>query len=287
MKRIIALLLIAVFVMMCGCSLRTRETASETTQQTETEATVSETAAETEQEETTAEETATVTQAATEEETTTVKAKTTTSKKEEQKNTASAKTTTSKKAEEKTGKGTTKQNGTTTTTKSAISSLVSAINDIVTTTAATTAPAPATTASAPLSPTGAKLSFSTTDMNGSPVSMSTYSGSKIVVFNMWEPWCGPCVREMPDLQKLYDNYRSKGLMVVGVYSTEENAKSTVESKGITYPIIRKSSEFNAFDTGYVPTTIIVDGNGNILTSEPIIGSRSYNDWESIVAPYLA
>ena len=104
---------------------------------------------------------------------------------------------------------------------------------------------------------------------------------------MWEPWCGPCVREMPDLQKLYDNYRSKGLMVVGVYSTEENAKSTVESKGITYPIIRKSSEFNAFDTGYVPTTIIVDGNGNILTSEPIIGSRSYNDWESIVSPYLA
>ena len=281
MKRIIALLLIAVFVMMCGCSLRTRETASETTQQTETEATVSETAAETEQEETTAEETATVTQAATEEETTTVKAKTTTSKKEEQKNTASAKTTTSKKAEEKTGKGTT------TTTKSAISSLVSAINDIVTTTTTTTAPAPATTASAPLSPTGAKLSFSTTDMNGRPVSMSTYSGSKIVVFNMWEPWCGPCVREMPDLQKLYDNYKSKGLMVVGVYSTEENAKSTVESKGITYPIIRKSSEFNAFDTGYVPTTIIVDGNGNILTSEPIIGSRSYNDWESIVAPYLA
>ena len=256
MKRIIALFLIAVFVMMCGCSLRTRETASETTQQTETEATVSETAAETEQEETT------------------------TSKKEEQKITASAKTTTSKKAEEKTGKGTTKQNGTTTTTKSAISSLVSAINDIVPTTTTTTA-------SAPLSPTGAKLSFSTTDMNGSPVSMSTYSGSKIVVFNMWEPWCGPCVREMPDLQKLYDNYRSKGLMVVGVYRTEENAKSTVESKGITYPIIRKSSEFNAFDTGYVPTTIIVDGNGNILTSEPIIGSRSYNDWESIVAPYLA
>ena len=273
MKRLTAIILVATLLMMCGCSLRTRETADETTLQTETTqaATQSETL---EQKETTAEETATVTQPAEGEETTTVKEITAASK-----TTAKAKTTVQKKAEEKTTRGTTKQNGTTTTTKSAISSIISAVNDIISTTATTTAPAQ-------LSPSGAKLSFSTTDINGSPVSMSTYSGSKVIIFNMWEPWCGPCVREMPDLQKLYDNYKSKGLLVVGVYSTEENAKSTVESNGITYPIIRKSSEFNAFDTGYVPTTIIVDGQGNILTGEPIIGAKSYSDWESTVAPYL-
>ena len=273
MKRLTAIILVATLLMMCGCSLRTRETADETTLQTETTqaATQSETS---EQKETTAEETATVTQPVEGEETTTVKEITAASK-----TTAKAKTTVQKKAEEKTTRGTTKQNGTTTTTKSAISSIISAVNDIISTTATTTAPAQ-------LSPSGAKLSFSTTDINGSPVSMSTYSGSKVIIFNMWEPWCGPCVREMPDLQKLYDNYKSKGLLVVGVYSTEENAKSTVESNGITYPIIRKSSEFNAFDTGYVPTTIIVDGQGNILTGEPIIGAKSYSDWESTVAPYL-
>lgn len=269
MKKIAAVVLIAVLLMMCGCSLRIRETSDETTLQTEVQTTQNETV---QQEETTADETATVTltQAFTQEETTTAKEKTAPAKTEK---------STSVKATEKTTRVTAKQNGTNTTTKSAIGSIISAINDIVTTTAATTAPPV-------LSPTGNKLSFSTTDINGSPVSMSTYSGNKIIIFNMWEPWCGPCVREMPDLQKLYDNYKSKGLMIVGVYSTEENAKSTVESNGITYPIIRKSSEFNAFDTGYVPTTIIVDGQGNVLTSEPIIGSKSYSEWESTVLPYL-
>ena len=279
MKRLTAIILVATLLMMCGCTLRTRETADETTLQTETTqaATQSETS---EQKETTAEETATVTQPVEGEETTTVKEITAASK-----TTVKEKTTVSKKAGEKTTRSTTKQNtttkqnGTTTTTKSAISSIISAVNDIITTTATTTAPAQ-------LSPSSAKLSFSTTDINGSSVSMSTYSASKVIIFNMWEPWCGPCVREMPDLQKLYNNYKSRGLLVVGVYSTEENAKSTVESNGITYPIIRKSSEFNAFDTGYVPTTIIVDGQGNILTGEPIIGAKSYSDWESTVAPYL-
>lgn len=145
---------------------------------------------------------------------------------------------------------------------------------------------PTTTTTTRANPTGKKLSFSTTDINGNPVSMNTYSDYKVIIINMWEPWCGPCVGEMPDLQKLYKKYQSKGLLVIGVYSTEQDAKTTVESNGITYPIIKKSYEFNEFDTGYVPTTIIVDGQGNILTSEPIIGSRSYKEWEALVKPYL-
>ena len=145
---------------------------------------------------------------------------------------------------------------------------------------------PRTTTTTKPKPTGKKLSFSTKDINGKPVSMSTYSSYKVIIINMWEPWCGPCVGEMPDLQKLYKNYKSKGLLVIGVYSTDEDAKETVESNGITYPIIKKTPDFAEYETGYVPTTIIVDGEGNVLTSEPIVGSRSYKDWEAIVKPYL-
>ncbi|MBQ6266042.1 MAG: redoxin domain-containing protein [Clostridia bacterium] len=142
-----------------------------------------------------------------------------------------------------------------------------------------------TTAKKPVS-TGKKLSFTSTDIDGNPVSMSTYSNSKVIIVNMWEPWCGPCVSEMPDLQKLYNNYKSKGLLIIGVYKTEADAKSTVENNGITYPIVKKTSDFKEYETGYVPTTIIVDGEGNVLTDEPIIGSRSYKEWETLVKPYL-
>src|SRR5262245_19221769 len=38
---------------------------------------------------------------------------------------------------------------------------------------------------------------------------------EVVVLNLWATWCGPCVEEFPDLVKLYDQYKGKGLVVIG------------------------------------------------------------------------
>ena len=131
-----------------------------------------------------------------------------------------------------------------------------------------------------------QFTFTTTDIDGAEVSLEDYSEAKVIMFNMWEPWCGPCRQELPDLQKLYEKYKSDGLMIVGVFSDEEDLREIISGNGIKYPMIRSCTAFEKFNTGYVPTTFFTDGSGNVLCEEPYVGSQSYADWESVILSYL-
>ena len=133
------------------------------------------------------------------------------------------------------------------------------------------------------------LVLNTTDLEGNPVTNELIAGASVVVVNFWEPWCGPCVSEMPALQKLSEDYAGQGLMVVGVYSTfsmDEDAKEIVAANGVTYPILRYTSDMAAYASGYVPTSILVDGEGRLLCDELLIGGMTYESWVDAVKPYL-
>jgi glutathione peroxidase-family protein len=56
-------------------------------------------------------------------------------------------------------------------------------------------------------------------VSGAPITLSSYAG-KVLVVNLWATWCGPCRSEIPELVKLYKEYRSQGLEIVGL-STED------------------------------------------------------------------
>lgn len=134
-----------------------------------------------------------------------------------------------------------------------------------------------------------KLMFSANDLNGHPIRSSEITGAKVIMVNFWEPWCGPCVGEMPDLQKLYEKYSEQGLMLLGVYystSSEDEAKAFVSDNQITYPILIGNDDFSSFTTEYVPTTVFFDGEGNLLSQDPIVGAQSYEDWEKMIVEYL-
>lgn len=134
------------------------------------------------------------------------------------------------------------------------------------------------------------FTFTTTDLDGITVTdADVFTGSGIVILNMWEPWCGPCVGEMPDLELLYQNYKDKGLLIVGAFATpdsDEDARAVLEYTGVTYPILHSTEAFFQFDSGYVPTTVVLDGSGNVLSPELLVGARPYDAWEQIVLQYL-
>ena len=132
------------------------------------------------------------------------------------------------------------------------------------------------------------IRFSTTDREDNLWNETVFAGH-LTMLNFWEPWCGPCVREMPDLQKLSDDYADRGFQIMGIYSTpgmEEDVDAVLESTGIQYPILHYTDAFDAFQSGYVPTTVFVDGNGRVLGEGLYVGSRSYAEWENLIQELL-
>lgn len=137
------------------------------------------------------------------------------------------------------------------------------------------------------------FTFKTTDRAGNTYDESIFASAKLTMINFWEPWCGPCVKEMPDLELLYEAYKDKGFQIIGVYSEthmESEVAGILKNKNISYPILNYTDEFARFNTGYVPTTVFVDGNGHIIKmddgTESIVGSNSYEGWETIIKQYL-
>ena len=133
------------------------------------------------------------------------------------------------------------------------------------------------------------FTFSAVDViSGNRIDETIFREHTVTMVNIWEPWCGPCVMEMPELEQLYEDMRDNGIGILGVYYTEEGAAEVLEDCGITYPVIRETPEFYQFESGYVPTSFFVDSDGHVLKSDMadargilFISSNSYTGWKSI------
>ncbi len=109
--------------------------------------------------------------------------------------------------------------------------------------------------------------FALEDLKGSKISLSDMNG-KVVFLNIWATWCGPCKREIPDFIEVYEQYKDKGLEIIGI-SVDEISPSRVlqftEKYKINYPVAMTTAKINR-DYGpfrAVPVTIIIDKNGKI------------------------
>lgn len=127
--------------------------------------------------------------------------------------------------------------------------------------------------------------FSTMGLDGRSYTQEFFAKQKLTMINFWEPWCGPCVGELPEIEELYNEYKSQGFAVLGVFSTEDGAEDVVSECELSFPCIFYDSAFDRFQSGYVPTTIFVDGDGHVV-GESYVGAKSYADWAAIVESLL-
>ncbi len=77
-------------------------------------------------------------------------------------------------------------------------------------------------------------------VSGAPIKLSNYDG-KVLVVNLWATWCGPCRMEIPELVKLYKEFRPKGLEIVGLSTENPDAsaagvKQFVQDYDINYRV---------------------------------------------------
>ena len=137
--------------------------------------------------------------------------------------------------------------------------------------------------------TGDMFTFATETFEGEAFTSEDIKDAKLVMINFWEPWCNPCVNEMPDLEQVYEEYKDQGFLILGAFSDtsqDGEVKSLLDEFGTSYPILRYCLEFDSFQTGYVPTTVFMTGEGKVLTSDPIVGSQTYDQWKATVEEML-
>lgn len=143
----------------------------------------------------------------------------------------------------------------------------------------TEAPAPAAEPAAGEESAWDGLVFETTDLDGNPVTaQELFSAHTVTMVNVWASWCPPCVRELPDLQRLSGEFAEKDCALVGFLLDGDEAqgladgRARLEEAGVTYTILLPCEELNEiFSVQAVPTSFFVDSGGH-LVGEPIVGA---------------
>ena len=142
---------------------------------------------------------------------------------------------------------------------------------------------------------GLLSSFTAETLDGEQADESIFEGKKVTMVNIWATFCGPCIREMPDLQRLHEDYADKGFQVVGIVcdvydeSGVKAAKAIEEDTGVRYVSLLPSDSLNEAklkDVTSVPETFFVDETGTVIAG-PYIGSNSYENWAAIIEDVLA
>ena len=88
-----------------------------------------------------------------------------------------------------------------------------------------------------------------------------------VILNFWATWCGPCVREMPYLQQVYEEWSDKGLVLlaIDIGETSSQVKEFLQSHDLSLPVLldTKRDAAGRYNIRYVPTTFFIDRDGTI------------------------
>ena len=108
------------------------------------------------------------------------------------------------------------------------------------------------------------LQWSLATLDGRHVTLGDYRG-RVLFINLWATWCPPCRAEMPGIEKLYKDYgdRVAFLMIAG--DSPEKVRTYIEDNGYTFPVlIQETKAPPPLQTSSIPTTFIVDRQGNIV-----------------------
>jgi len=142
--------------------------------------------------------------------------------------------------------------------------------------------------------------FNTLDLYGNPVDQSIFADYEITVVDVWGTYCNPCINAMPTLAKIYGEYETQGVNVIGLIIDVQNTDFVPKkdfiikameitdmtgadfnhillSKNLVYSVVK--------DISAIPASFIVDSEGN-LVSEITYGGHSEDQWRELLDDYL-
>jgi cytochrome c biogenesis protein CcmG, thiol:disulfide interchange protein DsbE len=107
---------------------------------------------------------------------------------------------------------------------------------------------------------------------------------KVVVLNFMASWCVPCGQESPAIERLWHQYRSRDVVIVGVDTADasEDARNFIRKHHLTYPIVRSIgySLWGPYGLTGVPETRVIGRNGKFARKFP--GAVSHDQLQQAI-----
>ncbi len=113
-----------------------------------------------------------------------------------------------------------------------------------------------------------------TDFEGNPINLKDFAG-KPIFLNFWATWCGPCVNEMPSVEKASQQFKDDIVFLAVSDESPALIKSYVKKNKFSF-------KFGHLDVSYLdvyvmvlPTTLLIDAKGQLVEEE-----EGFRDWMS-------
>ncbi|MFC1683278.1 TlpA family protein disulfide reductase [Candidatus Zixiibacteriota bacterium] len=111
--------------------------------------------------------------------------------------------------------------------------------------------------------------FQLKNLQGQRIALADLLGKGPILISFWATWCKPCIKELPHLQEMYDEYREQGFQVIAISEDTPRSLSKVKSfiAGKKYDFLVLLDENNAvqrkFNFRQLPYTVLLDSEGYI------------------------
>jgi peroxiredoxin len=114
------------------------------------------------------------------------------------------------------------------------------------------------------------------DSDGQPFNMEDYKGKYILV-NFWAHWCGPCVKEFPAMQTLYDALKEDGFEIIAVHAgpPQGRVRPFLKKHNITFKtVLDADMSAHGWDVPVLPVSYLINPEGKLVYKA--LGPR---EWE--------